>query len=437
MSVTKRFIIIVSSGLLLLVPFNELLISLTVFFGYNFLCLALLFTDYLISPKLTVFDIRRGDEDKLFFKADNTVNFSVRNNYRLPLELALKDEIPDFHFNITGRDMKKTIVPHSSEVYSYKVIPSKRGAFLFENIYLKMKSRLGLCYKYGKRKLPADFKVYPNLKDLSKYRLLLTKNMALENGKRIVNIKGEGLEFESMREYLAGDDFRKINWNVSARADKYVINLYEAEKNQPVIIMIDTGRPMSYILKGDKKLDYAINAALILSDIVNGKGDSSGLIVFDTEVRTFIKPGKGPFHRNTLMEALYHIKDTNKTSDFYGAFRELVSRQKRRSIVFVFTDFETEVELSDLTARVKILRKRHLPVVVLMKNDSVIKMSENTGRDSRTLYEKSVALEYLANRKQLIRALNLNGVICVESDAENFAIDAVNRYLEIKSGSLI
>lgn len=432
MSVSKKFIFIILAGTLLPLAFTGDL-STMLFLSYNCVCLILLTLDFLLTPKAKVLDIWRAPEDKLFFKAENTVTFNVRNNYFKPIELTLKDELPDFHFNVIKQDMKQTVPSHGISDFSYALIPTKRGCFLFPAVHIKYKSMWGLCYKYEKKPLPIEFKVYPNLKDLSKYRLLMTKNMALENGKRIINIKGEGQEFESLREYINWDDFRKINWMVSAREQKYVINLYESEKNQPVFIMIDTGRPMSYLLKGYKKLDYAINAALILSDIVNQKGDNSGLVVFDTNVNSYIKPGKGPAHRNNLMESLYHIMDTKNTSDYYDAFRILITRQKRRSIVFIFTDFETEVELGDLVTQIKLLKSRHVPVVALLKNDSVIKMSESEGKDSRSIYEKSVALEYLANRKKLIRTLNLNGVICIESDAESFAIDTVNHYLKIKA----
>jgi len=431
MSVTKKLIILSAVGILL-IPFMGS-DSGTVFLLFNCVLIALVTVDYFITPKADVFDIWRHPEDKLFFKAVNTVSFQVRNNHSLPFEVILKDELPDFHFQIAGNDMQKVIPPQSEVCFSYDTVPTKRGAFLFANIYIKYKSSMGLIYKYAKRPLACDFKVYPNLRDLSKYRLLIQKNMALENGKRIINIRGRGQEFESLREYAQGDDYRTINFPVSARAGKYVVNLYESEKNQPIFIMIDTGRPMSYLLRGYKKLDYAINAALILSDIVNQKGDASGLVVFGRKTDAFLKPGKGPAHRNNLMEALYHIEDTNETSGYYNVFREFVSRQKRRSVVFIFTDFETEVEQSDLVSQIGMLKVGHLPVVMLMKNESAIHMAENSSTQARGVYERFAAVEYLDNRRALIRALNKNGIVCVESDCETFAIDAVNRYLDIKA----
>jgi len=439
MSVTRKFIVIVAAGILLIPTAGSR--SGILFFVYNCIVLSFLAVDFFMTPNGKVFNVRRGAEDKLFFKAVNTVEFQVRNNYSLPLELTLKDELPDFHFELiqpkdqkSRNDNMRKIVPAKGEsFFSYDVRPTKRGAFLFSGIHLKIRGRFGLCQKYARQPLPIDFKVYPNLKDLSKYRLLLTKSMALENGKRIINIQGCGQEFESLREYIGGDDFRKINWMVSARERKYIVNLYEAERNQPVFIMLDTSRPMSYLLKGYKKLDYAINAALILSDIVNLRGDNSGLAVFGAKLDSFIKPGKGPSHRNDLMETLYHVRDTNKTSGYYSVFKEFIMRQKRKAMVFIFTDFETEVELTDFAAQIKMLKGRHIPIVALMKNDSVIRMSKNTGKDAKDIYEKSVALEYLSNRQKLIRLLNMNGIICIESDSEDFAIDSVNHYLKIKA----
>ncbi|GHU51158.1 hypothetical protein AGMMS49975_03740 [Clostridia bacterium] len=434
MSLTKKFIYLAALGLLPLAAITDKGAGVAVFFVYNILILAAYLIDFFCTPRAKDIEITRTDYDKLYFKAENTIYFSVKNNSSYPLEVTLRDEIPDFHFRVISEKEMFGIVPAFCErLFSYKVLPTKRGSFLFPRVYINYKGILGLCVKYAKRPLEIEYKVYPNLKDLSKYRLLLVKSMALENGRRIINVRGDGQEFESLREYADGDDFRKINWAVSARNSKFVINQYDVERNQPVFMFIDTGRPMSYMLKGYKKLDYAINAALILSDIVNRRGDNSGLVVFGTRVDSYTSAGKGAAHRNNLMETLYHIGDTLASSDYGTAFRTFLTRQKRRSIVFIFTDFETEIELSDLASQVRILARNHVPVVVLMKNDSVIKMSNNAAKDTPAMYSRSVANEYLSERAKLIRTLNLIGVMCVESDSENFALDTVNSYLKIKA----
>ena len=291
---------------------------------------------------------------------------------------------------------------------------------------------LGLCYRYFSLELAKEFKVYPNLGDLSKYRLIITKHRLLMNGQKRIPKRGMGFEFESLREYVPGDDYKKINWAGTARANKLIVNQYEAEKNQPVYILLDTGRAMSYSIRGYKKLDYSINAALILSDIVGQKGDNSGLMVFDTEVSTLLKPGKGSAHRNEMMEALYHITDSEMSSDYTGAFIHLLGVQKQRSIVFIFTDFETSEEAKELMEAVTVLARKHVPVVILCVNESLEKIAKGSSKDARGVFNEAMAESLLDERKFLVRSLNLRGAICLETYAENFAIDTVNQYLVLK-----
>jgi uncharacterized protein (DUF58 family) len=218
----------------------------------------------------------------------------------------------------------------------------------------------------------------------------------------------------------------------TAREDRLMVNQFQSEKNQPVYIMLDTGRPMSYSVNGYKKLDYAINAALILSDIVNQKGDQSGLLVFDTAVQAQINPGKGAAHKHQLMEALYHVADSRRTSDYEGAFRALCDRQKRRALVFIFTDFEILEEAEELIAQMAWLKKRHFPMVVFMENESLNKLAGQAtyGKKDRVL--QSTAQEFIQERKQIFRTLNMMSIPNIESPAEKFALSAVNRYLALR-----
>jgi uncharacterized protein (DUF58 family) len=204
------------------------------------------------------------------------------------------------------------------------------------------------------------------------------------------------------------------------------------ERDQPVFTLLDAGVAMSYSIRGYKKIDYAINAALILADIVNLSGDKSGLLIFDSNVKTVIAPGKGDTHRNRLMEAVYHLESSKNASDYEGAFRELINRQKRRGLVFIFTDFETPEQARELAANAQLLKRRYTPIIVLMKNVSLQKLMNEPGGSLENVYQKAVAHEFLEQRRAVIRDLNAHGVYCVESDADKFALTAVNRYLEAK-----
>jgi len=329
--------------------------------------------------------------------------------------------------------MKSAVKTDTEAVLRYIVRPTKRGAFLFPKVYGYVISGLGLCRLYFERDLPREYKVYPNLRDLSRYRLITQNKRLLPQGGRVIRLRGIGTEFESLREYVDGDDYRRINWMATARDNKIIVNQYQIEKNQPIFTLIDAGRPMSYSVKGYKKLDYAINAALILSDIINQQGDNSGLMVFDTAVHACILPGKGDVHRNRLMEALYHIQDTKSTSDYEGAFIELLNRQKRQGLAFLFTDFESPEQALELAANIQALKKRLTPFIILMENDSLNRMAaEETDLSKPAVYQRAAAIEFLEKRKSMINNLNARGIACIESPAEEFALTAVNAYLKAR-----
>jgi len=403
-----------------------------IFVAYNCIIAALYAIDCFLTPNEKVIRISRQEDDKLYFKTTNRIEIKVKNTWSRPLKVTLKDELPDFHFAVCEENMAQLIAAGFEQTFFYTVTPNKRGAYTFPAVYVRYDGLLGLCRKYFSVEEPKEFKVYPNLKDLSKYRLIITKHRLLSSGQKRIPKRGMGFEFESLRDYVDGDDYRKINWAATARSSKLIVNQYEAEKNQPVYIVLDTGRAMSYSIRGYKKLDYSINAALILSDIVGQKGDNSGLMVFNTEVFAFKKPGKGEVHRNELMEALYHIEDSNMASDYAGAFGHLISVQKRRSIVFIFTDFETGEEARELMEAMPILSRTHVPVVILCINESLEKIAEGKKKDLRNTFNAAMAESLVEERKSLVRALNMRGVICIETHAENFAIDTVNQYLSLK-----
>ncbi len=427
MSVTKKFIYLIAAGLLLLFVLNSVLL----FFVYNAIVIGTAVIDYITSVKAADIKASRGKNNKLYYKAENEVYFEVKNLWGKPVFIELKEDLPDFHFKLLKSDLSGFV--EDLKEFKYTVMPSKRGSFQFNTVNVKALGNLGLVHKFFTYSLPVEIKVYPNLSDLSKYRLVMQNNRRFSQGERRLRLQGVGTEFESLREYVEGDDFRKINWASTARENKLIVNQYESEKNQPIFLLIDTGRPLSYSLKGYKKLDYSINAALILSDIINQKGDNSGLMVFDTDIKSLIMPSKGDIHRNNLMETLYHIKDTKNTSDYEGAFLELVNRQKRRSLVFLFTDFETPEEAEMLLNSAFTIMRRHMLIIVLMKSHSVLALSAKQPEGLNHYYEKAISLEYLRQRSSIIKTMNAKGVYCIETDCENFTLSAVNAYLSIKN----
>jgi len=433
LTVTNRFILLIGAGITLLIGAYFFGISLIIFIIYNLLCLSLLILDYFLTPDSDIFQIERIGDEKLSIYEKEKISFTVHNKGHKKEYLELKDEMPNFHFICKDKIMKGYILPNDKKIFQYEVEPKKRGAFTFENLHVRYESRLKLCMKQFKVSLNKEYKVYPNLKNLHKYRMAICHNRRYQNGQKALKMLGNGTSFESLREYVSGDEYRKINWKATAREHKPIVNQYEPEKNQHVHILIDTGRPMSYSIRGQKKLDIAINTALILSDIVNQNGDKSALMAFNTSVQNMIMANKGVGHRNKMMEALYHIQPTKDTANYEEAFYYLKRKERHRSLVFIFTDFDTIEEAEDMMKVLPILSKTNIVALILMENESLEKLVDKKVDNDEDIFKKGVAIEFLEERKKMIAKLNKKGVLCIECPAEKIAITTINKYLQIKN----
>lgn len=433
MTVTKRFIYLTFAGVPLVFAGYFLGVGLITFILYNSICFLILIVDYFITPSNKIFEVDRLGEDKLSIYENEKISISILNKSDYRFYVELKDDVPDFYFEVPAKIIGQYIMPRSKEVFEYQVIPKKRGAFTFGNINIRYDSKIGFCKKSFKVPIHKEYKVYPNLKALRKYHMALCNNRKYKSGLKNMKIQGAGTSFESLREYIPGDEYRRINWKATARENKPIVNQYEPEKNQHVYALIDSGRPMSYSIRGYNKLDMAINTCLILSDIVNQNGDKSGLLVFNTQLQNFVPPGKGIGHRNKIMEALYHIDHTNNTSNYEEAIFYLRKNEKHRSIIFIFTDFDTIEEAEEMLKILHIVSKNYVVIIMLIKNESLENITKIQTASENDIFNKAVAMELLLERKNIINRLNKLGIMCMECEIENIEVNTINKYLQIKN----
>ncbi|MFW6022093.1 MAG: DUF58 domain-containing protein [Halanaerobiaceae bacterium] len=433
MGITRRFIYLLITGILLLGLAVFYQNSLTIFVLYNLLIITFLFVDYYISPDGSVIDVKRFGGEKLSLYEKEQISFEVHNKGSYKLDISLKDEIPELHFKTDGKAMSGSVLVNEKKKFQYDITPTKRGAFSFGKLHIKYKGRLNLCTRIVKKDLDREYKVYPNMKNLQKYRLSICNNRLFKEGKRNLKLLGNGTSFESLKEYVSGDDYKKMNWKATARINKPIVNQYQPEKNQHVYMFIDTGRPMSYTLKGYRKLDLVVNTALVLSDVINQNGDQSGALLFNTDVNNIVLPGKGAEHRKKIMEALYHIDYTNHTSNYREVFRFFKKKERHRSIVFLFTDFETEEEAENLLQVLPYISRNNMVIIILMRDENMEKIGEKKIENNKDIFEKGMALELLNERKKIIRLLNYKGVFCIECPAEKLEYTAINKYIQVKN----
>src|SRR5699024_8956598 len=201
-----------------------------------------------------------------------------------------------------------------------------------------------------------------------KYQLLATTNRLNELGVKRIRRIGSTMEFDSIREYLRGDEYRFINWKATAKTKKLMVNQYEDERSQPIYSFIDLSRTMRMPFDGLTLLDYAINSSLVLSSITILKHDKAGLLTFSKEIETHIKADRRNHQMQLISDALYNVYTEFKETDF-GKLYSYISRNiNQRSLIFLYTNFETLDALHRQLPYLKLMNKSHIIVCIVFKN---------------------------------------------------------------------
>ncbi len=382
------------------------------------------------------FDIQRTHDNKLSLGADNPIFLSVRNRGTRPVNFWVRDEPPD-EFEIEKRILHGRIPPRRIWDGIYHVHPLRRGDYQFGNINLRWLGPLGLVRRQGKWVIEDAVKVYPNLIDVRRYDLLLRKNRLQEIGLRHTRQFGEGTEFERLREYLPDDEYRRIDWKATARRHRPVTVEYQTERSQNVIALLDVGRMMQSPVENIAKLDYVVNAVLLLAYVATGKGDKMGMMSFADNVLHFLGPrqGRGQFYR--MLELLYSIEAQPIESDYRRALSYLAYKQRKRSLVVIFTDLSSGLSMDALISHTAVLARKSLPLVVTISDPDVVQASRLQPTDSLSVYQRAAASQLLDERQVTLDHLRRQGVLTLDVPANQLSIAVINRYLELKAKTLL
>jgi len=431
MIITRRFIILVIAGVL---PAALTLLPGVGVFAlavYNLLLLILLIVDFSLTPGLRKFTIRREMDRKLSLSVWNTIDLIIENPAPYRIKASIRDGLPD-SFICENEIIHVSLKPNGTEKVSYRVKPLKRGEYHFPDLHVRIDGALGLCVRSATLAVSDHIKVYPNLKDMRNHNLLMMQKRRLLTGMQKIRQLGIGTEFESIREYNPGDDYRHINWTVTAREGQLYVNRYEPEKNQYVYIMMDTSRVMKKGINGISRLDYAVNAAFIVAETALNHGDNIGLMVFDNEVRRLVKPGKGTVHFQRLAESLYNVECVEASADYEKAFSILQKTQNRRSLVLLFTDPYNFEHAGDIVTSWRNYAPRHKVVILAIKDPVLHGESGKKVNRAEDVFARSAAIKLLDDRERTLSLLEMSGISAMESNPDEFTLDAVNRYILMK-----
>ena len=407
--------------------------------------------DYATNPLFKRVEISREMGSKFSLGVVNVVTLKIINRSRHQLRLRIKDDFPDeFLYEQVLHDCRVSPMQHSDVVY--RLTPLRRGIYQFVDIHLQCWGVLGLIVR--RRRVPAamEIKVYPNLQAVRQYELLVKRGMLHQIGLKNSRQFGEGTEMERLREYSPDDDFRRIDWNATARQRKPIVREFETERSQDVMILLDTGRLMaSPILleaptqptekptsqKAMLKLDYAVNTTLMTAYVSTLKGDKVGLIAFADSVHQYLAPKPGKKQFLTMLETVYALPVHSVESDFEEAFKYLASKQRKRALIILFTDILDNDSAEGIATYVTQLSRHHLVVCVTLTDSGIVALAEQNTKDAKSVYQKAVAERLLQEKHATLEILRRRGVITIDVPAHQLTMAVVNKYLELKAKSRI
>ncbi len=392
--------------------------------------------DNLLSRRASEVEARRRVDEKLSLGTENRVDIELYNRSRRALLLLVKDDAP-VAFHTPQRQFSLRLASYETRRLAYQTVPQGRGDYQFGDIHIRGRTTLALSW--WQRRIPAEqeVKVYPDLLQVHRYELLARKAHLQQVGFRLLRRHGEGTEFESLRDYVPDDDFRDIDWKASARRNKPITRSYQIERSQNLILMIDAGRMMCAQLDGMSKLDYAINAALMLAYVATRQDDAVGLTVFADTVHSFVPPRKGTAQIGRMVEQLYAVQPTMTEPDYGAALTLLHSRSRKRALVVIFTDIIDKHASRQLLAHSAALYPHHLPLVVTIRDPRLEQAADLRPDDVPQVYERAVAVGLLRDRREALLALRRRNARVVDALPEQLTVATVNTYLAIKRQQLL
>jgi uncharacterized protein (DUF58 family) len=372
----------------------------------------------------------------------------VTSHWDRPVRVRLYDQLPTAVDEPAARTHDARRLERGTSVeFPFTVRGRTRGRHALGPVVLRAVGPLGLVERslgyphvgvpgpdvLSGRALADHVIVAPSVEGVRRFRLLAVQQRLRDAGARILRQRGAGTSFAGLREYVPGDDPRRIDWKATARRQKPIAREYTIEQGQTVMIAIDAGRLMTQLAGEYSRFEHALSASLVLADVALGNGDRVGCMVFNDEVRAFVPPGKGRSTLQRIRDTLVPAVATMAEPDYALAFRTLAARHRRRSLVVVFTDAIDVRASQSLIAYTSRSAARHLPLVVALRNDELVAAAVPAAHVSTdSVYESAAAEELLTARDEALWRMRRAGVSVLDVSPARMTAAVINRYLELK-----
>lgn len=411
------------------------LYSATCYILYILLLFFVLDILILFSSKNGV-DAERITPEKLSNGDENPIIITLKNYYTFTISAKIIDEIP-FQFQVRNFEINRKIKNASQDEFQYKLRPTERGEYSFGNLNVYVSSPLKLIskrYKFAKDQMVPT---YPSYIQLRKYDLIAFSNNLFQYGIKKIRRIGHTMEFEQIKEYVPGDDIRTLNWKATAKKKSLMVNQFQDEKSQNIYMVIDKGRVMKMPFNGMSLLDYAINATLVLSNVILKKQDKAGMFSFSKKVENRVVAEKRTTQMQKILESLYNIKTNYFESDYSRLYVDIKKHINQRSLIILYTNFETMDGLHRQLPYLKGIAKNHLLVTVFFQNTELHQITNKKSDTIQDVYDKVIAEKFLFEKKLIVTELKKYGIHSVLTQPENLTLDTINKYLEIKARGIL
>lgn len=404
-----------------------IVIILIAFLGFDIMLL-FLSKNTVQAARTTPVKLSNGDA--------NPIKISISNNYTFPVSTKIIDEIP-FQFQVRNFEIIRKIKANTADEFNYDLRPSERGEYFFGNLNVYVSSPLKLISRRFTFDNNQMVPTYPSYIQLRKYDLIAFSNNLSQYGIKKIRRIGHTMEFEQIKEYVQGDDIRTLNWKATAKKNTLMVNQFQDEKSQSVYLAIDKGRMMQMPFEGLSLLDYAINSALVLSNVILKKQDKTGLFTFSKKVENRVFAERRTSQMQKILETLYNIKTNFFESDYSHLYADIKKNINQRSLIILYTNFDTMNGLYRQLPYLKGIAKSHLLVVVFFNNTELNNIINKKSETIQDIYDKVVANKFMFEKRLIAQELKKYGIHSVLTTPENLSLETINKYLEIKARGIL
>ncbi|MDR2040348.1 MAG: DUF58 domain-containing protein [Bacteroidales bacterium] len=433
---TRRFFIVLSiivASFILAYLQPVLFTAVQVIF---FIWLLVVLTDLVVLYNKNGIYAVRTMAERMSNGSNNEILLHIENHYPFNIDIEVVDEIP-VQFQKRDVSFLEKLHPSQTKVIRYLLRPVKRGEYSFGHVHVFVTNLFGFIsrrYSFGKETI---IPVYPSYIEMRKYELMAISNRLTEYGVKRIRKLGHSSEFEHIRPYMEGDDPRTVNPRATARCNELMVNDYQDERSQQVYCLIDKGRTMQMPFEGLSLLDYAINTSLVISNIALMKEDKAGIITFSNKISNILPAERRKTHIHKILDTLYNQKTRFQESDFEMLYATISYHITQRSLLILYTNFETIQAMSRQLPFLKQLALKHLLLIVIFENTELKEISEQKADNLEGIYQKAIAEQFIYNKKLMAKELNQYGIYTIITRPADLTVNTINQYLEFKSRGMI